>query len=104
MDGALPGIVMPADPQVGDAYRQEFFEGEAEDMAEVLEVGATVEVGLGAYDDVLVTKDWNPLEPEVIEEKYYAPGVGLVLEVEGRRGRGRDRARRVHPGRLGPVR
>ena len=88
-DGALPGIVMPADPTVGDAYRQEYYEGEAEDMAEVLEVGVPVEIELGSYDDVLVTEDWNPLEPEVIEEKSYAPGVGLILEAKAAGGEGR---------------
>jgi hypothetical protein len=81
VDGALPGIVMEADPQVGDAYRQEYYLGEAEDMGEVIRSGETVSVPAGDYVDVLVTRDWNPLEPEVIEEKYYAPGVGIVREV-----------------------
>ena len=79
-DGALPGIVMLADPAVGDAYRQEYYEGEAEDMGEVLEVGVTTEIELGNYEDVLVTEDWNPLEPDVVEEKSYAPGIGLIRE------------------------
>ena len=82
VDGALPGIVMLAHPKVGDAYRQEFFVGEAEDLGEVLRTGAHTEVRFGAFDDVLVTKDWNPLEPDIIEEKYYAPGVGLVRETK----------------------
>jgi hypothetical protein len=84
-DGALPGIVMLAHPEVGDAYRQEYYEGEAEDMGEVLEVGTTTELGIGSYEDVLVTEDWNPLEPNVIEQKSYAPGIGLIHEakVEG---------------------
>ena len=81
-DGALAGIVMLAHPAVGDAYRQEYYEGEAEDMGEVLEVGATKELGLGSYEDVLVTEDWNPLEPDVVEEKSYAPGVGLIFEAK----------------------
>ena len=80
VDGALPGIVMPAEPAVGDAYRQEFYAGEAEDMMEILEVGTSVEVPAGNYDDVLVTEDWNPLEPDVVENKYYARGVGVVRE------------------------
>ena len=87
-DGALPGIVMPADPQVGDAYRQEYYEGEAEDMGEVLEVGTTKELGIGSYDDVLVTEDWNPLEPDVIEQKSYAPGIGLIYEAKVEGGEG----------------
>ena len=32
------------------------------------------------YDHVVVTRDWSPLEPDVIEQKYYAPGVGVVRE------------------------
>ncbi len=80
IDGALPGIVMLAHPKVGDAYRQEFYEGEAEDLGEVLSVGGEKTVPAGDYADVLVTKDWNPLEPEVVEQKTYAPGVGVIFE------------------------
>ncbi|MET0902067.1 MAG: hypothetical protein ABWZ52_02405 [Acidimicrobiales bacterium] len=87
-DGALPGIVMPAHPEVGDAYRQEYYKGEAEDMGKVLEAGVTQEIELGTYDDVLVTQDWTPLEPEVVEEKSYAPGVGLIGEVKTAGGEG----------------
>jgi hypothetical protein len=82
VDGALPGIVMPADPQVGDAYRQEFYPGEAEDLAEVVRVGESATVAGQAYDDLLVVEEWNPLEPEAVEEKSYARGVGVVLEVK----------------------
>lgn len=81
VDGALPGIVMLGDPVVGDKYRQEYYQGEAEDLGQVLELGASVEVPYGSYDDVLITKDWNPLEPGVTEHKYYARGVGVVLEL-----------------------
>jgi hypothetical protein len=86
VDGALPGIVMPADPAVGDAYRQEYLEGEAEDLAEVLRLDATATVPTGEYRDLLVTEEWNPLDPEPVEEKYYARGIGLVLEVTTRGG------------------
>ncbi len=82
VDGALPGIVMLAAPMAGDAYRQEYFVGEAEDLGEVLRTGARSTVPFGAFDDVLVTRDWNPLEPEIIEEKYYAPGVGMIFETK----------------------
>jgi hypothetical protein len=81
VDGALPGIVMLAEPTVGEAYRQEFYEGEAEDLAEVVRLGETATSGGTTYDDVVVIKEWNPLEPEVVEEKSYAPGVGTVLEM-----------------------
>ena len=91
VDGGLPGIVMPADPQLGDAYRQEYLAGEAEDMAEVLTTGQNLSVAAGAYTDVVVTQEWTPLEPEVVEEKSYAPGVGMVLEVKTAGGGGESR-------------
>jgi hypothetical protein len=84
VDGAYGGIVMPADPQVGDAYRQEHKPGEAEDLGQILELDGSASVPVGDFTDVIVTRDWNPLEPEVIEEKYYAPGVGVVLETHVR--------------------
>ncbi|MGH9138372.1 MAG: hypothetical protein ACRD0G_15225 [Acidimicrobiales bacterium] len=89
VDGALPGIVMPADPQVGDAYRQEYDVGEAEDLGEVVQLGVSESVPFGDLDDLLVTREWNPLEPDVVEEKYYARGIGLVLEVVTEGGEGR---------------
>lgn len=80
VDGALPGIVMPADPAAGDAFRQEFYAGEAEDMGEITDVGVTRSIGLGEYDDVVVMIHWTPLEPDVVEEKWYARGVGVIYE------------------------
>lgn len=80
VDGALPGIVMPAEPTPGDAYRQEYWPGEAEDLGEILATDGQVSVPAGDFDAVVTTRDWNPLEPAVVEEKDYAPGVGLVRE------------------------
>jgi hypothetical protein len=80
VDGAQPGIIMPAEPVVGAAYRQEFYAGEAEDMAVAVELGQRVEIAAGSFDNVLVTEDWTPLEPDVRERKSYAPGVGLITE------------------------
>ena len=80
VDGAQPGVVMPAAPAVGQVYRQEYLAGEAEDMGEVLALDGDVEVPAGAFADVVTTRDWTPLEPDVVEEKDYAPGVGLVRE------------------------
>jgi hypothetical protein len=87
-EGALPGIIMPADPKVGDSYRQEYYKGEAEDMAEVISLNGTglndaVSTPYGSFgEEVLVTKDWNPLEPDILEHKYYAPGIGLIGETK----------------------
>ena len=81
VDGAKPGIIMQADPKVGETYRQEYYKGEAEDMAKVLSLDESATVPYGSFDHLLMTRDWNPLEPGVIEQKYYAPGIGNVLEV-----------------------
>lgn len=89
VDGALPGIVMLADPTVGDVYRQEFYEGEAEDVAEVVRVGAEESVAGTPLSDLVVIEEWNSFEPDVLEDKYYAPGVGTVLEVKTAGGEGR---------------
>ncbi len=80
VDGALPGIVMPAEPQLADVYRQEFFPGEAEDMMQIIGVSESVTVAAGSFDDVTLTRDWSPLEPAAVEEKAYARGVGKVRE------------------------
>jgi len=81
VDGAMPGIIMEANPQVGDFYRQEYYKGEAEDMAEVLSLTESASVIYGSFDNLLMTREWTPLEPGVVEHDYYAPGVGLILEV-----------------------
>lgn len=78
VDGAQAGIIMEADPQVGDRYYQEFYRDEAEDQAKVLELDASICVSYGCFDNVLVTKEWTRLEPGVVEYKYYAEGVGFI--------------------------
>ena len=81
VDGAVAGVQMPAEPAVGQAYQQEFYEGEAEDRGRVLSVNEAVTVPTGSYTDCVKTEDTTPLEPDVLEYKYYCPGVGNVLEV-----------------------
>ena len=82
VDGAKPGIVMKANPQAGDNYRQEYYKGKAEDMAEILGFGAKIKVPYGTFENCLQTRDWNPLEPGADEHKYYCPAIGnVVLEV-----------------------
>jgi hypothetical protein len=83
VDGALPGVVMLADPQVGDTYRQEFYEGEAEDYAEVVSLDATVDVPAGSFTGCLETRDRSAIDPELDERKFYCPGVGNTLVIEG---------------------
>ncbi len=86
-DGALPGIAMPADPTAGMAYRQEFLRGTAEDMGQILGIEPERTIGLGAYQDVVLVEEWTPLEPDVVEHKWYAPGIGQIagLSVAGER-------------------
>ncbi|MCK5559393.1 MAG: hypothetical protein KAJ51_02325 [Thermoplasmata archaeon] len=80
VDGAYPGIVMLANPMPGIAYRQEYWEGEAEDMGVVVSMGESLTISYGSYDDLLVIRDWNPLEPDEVEHKYYAKGIGVIRE------------------------
>jgi len=81
-NGAYPGIIMKAVPEVGDVYRQEFLLGEAEDAGEVLAVDEEVTIGLGTFLHCVRTRDFTPLEPGVNEHKSYAPGIGVILEVD----------------------
>jgi hypothetical protein len=79
VDGAQAGIALPADPEPGLTYRQEYYAGQAEDGGTVLSVDELVEVPFGEFRDVLMTKDFTPLEPHLLEHKFYAKGVGPVL-------------------------
>ncbi len=91
IDGALPGIIMYANPaaHMNAPYRQEFYPDEAEDVGEIIETNATVTIGERTYTGVLVIREWNLLEPGELEDKYFAPGIGVILEevVEGGSGR-----------------
>jgi hypothetical protein len=80
VDGAEPGIFMPAHPQVTDSFQQEFYKGHAEDMFWVISMNEKVEVPYGSFDAALLTLEWTPLDPKIIDRKYYVSGLGLVLE------------------------
>ncbi|HXG77565.1 MAG TPA: hypothetical protein VNJ53_13450 [Gaiellaceae bacterium] len=90
VDGAQPGILLPADPEPGLSYRQEYYAGEAEDAATVLSLDERVQVPAGSYAGVLLTKDFTPLDPDILEYKLYARGVGLVLALGVSGGSGRE--------------
>ncbi len=90
VDGAQAGIILPADPQDGMQYRQEYYEGEAEDNGEVLSVEEQAEVPYGRFEDALLTKDTITIEPKVLEYKLYAPDVGPVLTLGVSGGGGRE--------------
>jgi hypothetical protein len=90
VDGAQPGIIMPAEPAPEQRYRQEYLEGEAEDNGQVLSAEERVEVPAGSNDDAVLTKDTNALEPEVLEYKLYARDVGMALALGVSGGGGRE--------------
>ena len=79
-NGNLPGIIMPANPQVGDIYAQEVAPGIAEDQAEVVALGETIAVPAGTFSDTLTTLDCNPMENGAIDEKVYIRGIGLAID------------------------
>ncbi|HVO69918.1 MAG TPA: hypothetical protein VMT24_07730 [Aggregatilineaceae bacterium] len=81
IDEAKPGIVMWGNPRIGEDYRQEYYAGEAEDMAEVVSLIVSPSGTGGNPTGLLVTKEWTPLEPRFAERKYYVTGIGLVLEI-----------------------
>ncbi|HEX7292549.1 MAG TPA: hypothetical protein VF250_15625 [Conexibacter sp.] len=78
--GAQPGIIMPAHPRPGDAYRQEFFPGHALDRARVARLDGRLRVPFGAFDRLLVTNERSPLDRGQVERKWYAAGVGEIAE------------------------
>ena len=91
VDGAQPGIAVPADLEVGLAYRQEYYAGQAEDKAKVLALDAQASVPFGSFEGVLQTEDTNPLsDPPQVEHKFYARDVGPVLVIGISGGSGRE--------------
>jgi hypothetical protein len=82
-DGAKAGILIPAAPNVGDVIRQELLYGEAEDVIEIVAIDATESAPGGSCDGTcLKTRDFSPLEPGNEENKFYAPGIGLIVEID----------------------
>lgn len=88
IDSAKAGIIMKAHPAVGDFYRQEFSPDNAEDFAETVSVNESVTVGNPphTYSNCLKSKETTPLETDLLEYKFFAPGVGNVLTVDGHTG------------------
>lgn len=76
-----PGIIMEGDPQIPDAYRQEFLLGQAEDTAWITGLGGSLKVPFGTVHNVLTSLEHTTLEPDVVDQKVYAPGLGIVMEL-----------------------
>ncbi|MDA0160437.1 hypothetical protein OM076_09180 [Solirubrobacter ginsenosidimutans] len=80
VDGAEAGIFMPADPRVGQTFRQENYKGHAEDHFKIVSLHASVKVPAVSSHQAMRTREWTPLEPGVRDAKYYVRGKGTVLE------------------------
>jgi hypothetical protein len=80
VDSAQAGIFMPAHPRVGQSAIQEYRKGQAEDHFQVLDLATTVRVPAVHSKNALLTKEWTPLEPGVLDHKLYVRGIGTVLE------------------------
>ena len=86
VDGNMPGLALPASPEIGMSYREEYSKGVAEDQSRVLALDEQAQVPAGHYNDVLMTEDFSPIEPDVSELKFYAQGSGqavLAVDVSG---------------------
>jgi ABC-type Fe3+-hydroxamate transport system substrate-binding protein len=99
VDGAQAGIILPANPQVGMTYRQEYYAGQAEDAAEILSLDERVDAPAGTYDGCLLTRDFTPLDPEIEEQKFYASGVGPVQVIQTKGGTSTEKLIEFTPGR-----
>jgi hypothetical protein len=86
VNGDKPGIIMKAHPAIGDFYRQEFSLANAEDFAETLSLTESVTVPAGTFHNCLKSQETTPLETDLLEYKFYAPGVGNVLTVDATTG------------------
>lgn len=80
VDGAIAGVFMPAHPHVGQAGRQELYEGHAEDHFRVLSLHARVQTPAVSSQRALLTREWTPLEPGVVDHKLFVRGIGNVRE------------------------
>jgi hypothetical protein len=86
VDGARAGIIMLACPKVGNTYSQEFLAGVAEDVGRIASLSKPASVPYGSFASCLKTLDSSVLDPGADEYKFYARGIGLVLEVEKKSG------------------
>jgi hypothetical protein len=80
-NGAEGGIIMKANPMVGDSYTQEDAPGVAEDAARVVSGHSRAKTPMGKFDNCLKTEETSALEPDVVEQKYYVKGIGDVKEI-----------------------
>jgi hypothetical protein len=79
-DGAKGGIFMPANPQVGQTFQQESFKGQAEDHFRILDLAASISTPAVSSNNAMLTEETTPLEPGIVDHKYYVRGIGTVME------------------------
>lgn len=80
LNSAIPGIFMPADPAVGQAFRQEVAPGVAEDRVEIVAAGETVVVPFGTFTNTIRFRETTPLEPGASSTKVYARDFGQIVD------------------------
>jgi hypothetical protein len=85
--GARPGIFMPAHPRPGQSFRQEYFKGHAEDHFKIVTLDGKIHVKGASSNHAMRTTEWSPLEPGVLDAKYYVRGIGTVREASVKGGR-----------------
>jgi hypothetical protein len=78
--GARAGIFMPAEPMVGQVFKQEDANNVAEDCSRIVDLNASVKTQFVTSDNALKTEEFSLLEPDVLDNKFYVPGIGLVQE------------------------
>ena len=93
VNGDKPGIIMKAHPAISDFYRQEFSLNNAEDFAQTLSLNEVIRVRAGTFNHCLKSEETTPLEPDLLEDKFYAPGVGNILTVDVNTGAREDLVR-----------
>jgi hypothetical protein len=101
VDGAEPGVIMPADPTVGLAFREEHYAGVAEDRGEIFSLDERAETPFGRFRDVLMIRETEGIERSLLDFKFYARDVGLVLGIETSGGTGREELVAFEPGGTG---
>ena len=78
--GAKGGIFMPANPAVGQSFQQESFKDQAQDHFRILDMAASITTPAVSSTSAMLTKETTPLEPGVVDHKYYVQGIGTVKE------------------------
>jgi hypothetical protein len=80
VDNARAGIFMPADPRVGQVFKQEDAKNVAEDCTKIADLNASVKTPFVSSNEALKTEEFSLLEPGVLDNKYYVRNIGLVRE------------------------